>query len=399
VLSAVTLAAIGAGGCGRPPQPAVEIPEMTVAAAAGTAPADPVDPSAVPLERADVFGPGTPGDPITTATPEPAQPTPDGTGIPAVVLAAYRAAAGTLAATEPSCHLPWTLLAGIGKVESGHAEGGRVGGDGTTEDKIVGPPLDGGPGVAAVPDTDGGVLDGDVVWDRAVGPMQLVPRSWKVYAVDGSGDGVASPHNVFDAALAAGAYLCAGGGDLSRPAVQRAALMRYNPSADYGTTVLGWAAGYVAGDDVPRPVPGSAPQPQPQVPVPPAVQPSPAARQPAPAPAPGALPPAAPVVIAPVPAPLGAAPVPATPEPAPVVTAVKPVPARPVVTSPPPSGQPDRPTPAPVRTAAPPTPTPTPTPTPAPTPTTAAAIVTVASAAAGGVGTTAAPIVTGTAGR
>lgn len=46
----------------------------------------------------------------------------DGTGIPSTVLAAYKAAA----ASNPSCHLPWALLAGIGRVESGNAAGGRV---------------------------------------------------------------------------------------------------------------------------------------------------------------------------------------------------------------------------------------------------------------------------------
>ena len=378
---------------------------MPVAApSAATAP--PSEPATVPPDAAAVPEAGE--EPISTMTPAPAQPTSDGTGIPAVVLAAYRAAAGTLAARAPSCRLSWTLLAGIGKVESGHASGGRVGGDGTTDNEIIGLPLDGGPGVAAIPDTDRGALDGDVVWDRAVGPMQLIPRTWKMYAVDSNGDGMASPHNVFDAALAAGTYLCAGGGDLSRPDVQRAALMRYNNSAAYGTTVLGWAAGYLAGVDEMRPVPGPATAvPRPQRPgAPPAVQP-PAARQPVPAP--GALPPAAPVVVAPAPAPMPAAPAPqpvvtgvkpapAAPQPAPVVTAAKPAPGQPAVPQLTPSGQADGSAPAPVRTAAAPaTPTTTTSPTPAPPPTTAASIVTAGPASAGGAASTPAPIVTGTA--
>lgn len=387
VLSTVTFAAVGASGCG-PARAAAEVPATSVAApAAATAP--PSGPATVPPEAADVFDAGTPGDPITTTTPSRAQPTSNSTGIPAVVLAAYRAAAGTLAAREPSCHLSWALLAGIGKVESGHALGGRVGGDGATEDEIIGPPLDGGPGVAAVPDTDGGALDGDAVWDRAVGPMQVIPRTWKVYAADGNGDGTASPHNVYDAALTAGTYLCAGGGDLSRPDVQRAALMRYNNSAAYGAMVMGWAAGYLAGVDEMRPVPGPATAaPQRQVPGPPAAAPPPGARQPVPAP--GVLPPAAPVVIAPAPASVSATP-------APVMTAAKPAPALPAVTRAPSSGQTDRSTPAPVRTAIPTTrPTTTTPTTTTPTPTTA--IVTTRSASAGGAGT-AAPIVTRTAGE
>ena len=99
-------------------------------------------------------------------------------------------------------------------------------------------------------DTDGGALDGDTAFDRAVGPMQFIPGTWKTFAKDGNNDGVASPHNVFDAAVAAGNYLCAGGGDLSQPAAQRAALLRYNRSDAYGALVLRWAAAYGAGVSV-----------------------------------------------------------------------------------------------------------------------------------------------------
>ena len=56
------------------------------------------------------------------------------------MLAAYKAAA---AAANPSCHLPWTLIAGIGRVESGNAAGGRVDVAGTTHGRILGPRLDG----------------------------------------------------------------------------------------------------------------------------------------------------------------------------------------------------------------------------------------------------------------
>lgn len=274
------------------------------------------------------------------ATPPPTSPTQGDTGIPPVVLAAYRAAAGVLATTDPSCRLPWTLLAAVGKVESGHAGGGRVDGTGTTEGTIIGPRLDGGPGVAAIHDTDGGALDGDVVWDRAVGPMQLIPRTWKIHAVDGNGDGVASPNNVFDAALAAGRYLCAGGGDLSRPAVERAALMRYNRSAAYGAMVLAWADAYLGGDGALPSRPGSvpaAPKPPRRMPAPGAAEPPGAVQQRAPAQ--GGVAPAAPVVIA----------AESTPAPAQPVTGREP--ARPVVTQPAPSRQPARSTPAPVRTA------------------------------------------------
>ncbi|THJ74330.1 hypothetical protein E7Y31_12090, partial [Candidatus Frankia alpina] len=41
--------------------------------------------------------------------------------IPARMLTAYRAAAVRMATERPSCHLSWQLLAGIGRIESGHA--------------------------------------------------------------------------------------------------------------------------------------------------------------------------------------------------------------------------------------------------------------------------------------
>ena len=207
------------------------------------------------------------------ATPTVSPAAPDGTGIPSTVLAAYRAAEAALAASDPSCRLPWNLVAGIGRVESGHASGGRVDGVGTTNGRILGPRLDGTTvGTATIRDTDGGTLDGDAAFDRAVGPMQFIPGTWKSFAKDGNKDGVASPHNVFDAALAAGTYLCAGGGDLSQPAAQRAALLRYNRSDAYGALVLRWAAAYGAGvavlPDGTGTVPSTTPTPPAQVPTP-----------------------------------------------------------------------------------------------------------------------------------
>ena len=207
------------------------------------------------------------------ATPTVSPAAPDGTGIPSTVLAAYRAAEAALAASNPSCRLPWNLVAGIGRVESGHASGGRVDGAGTTNGRILGPRLDGTTvGTATIRDTDGGTLDGDAAFDRAVGPMQFIPGTWKSFAKDGNKDGVASPHNVFDAAVTAGTYLCAGGGDLSQPAAQRAALLRYNRSDAYGALVLRWAAAYGAGvavlPDGTGTVPSTTPTPPAQVPAP-----------------------------------------------------------------------------------------------------------------------------------
>jgi hypothetical protein len=168
----------------------------------------------------------------------------DASGIPGTVLAAYQKAANDLAVAQPGCHITWPLLAGIGKVESAHASGGRVDAAGNTRGKILGPVLDGGPGMAAISDTDQGRYDGNTTWDRAVGPMQFIPSSWKVFGADGNGDGVKDPHNVFDAARAAGDYLCSGGSDLSNPQGLVQAVLRYNHSMDYVSTVLRWMQAY-----------------------------------------------------------------------------------------------------------------------------------------------------------
>ena len=169
-------------------------------------------------------------------------------GIPDVAVAAYRGAADRLAHDQPGCHIRWTLIAGIGRVESDHAHGGRVDATGRTNPLILGPVLDGSsPGDGAVPDTDHGALDGNTTWDRAVGPMQFLPATWARWGADATGDGVADPHNIFDAALGTGRYLCSGGTDLSQDTAAHDAVFRYNHSEDYVTTVLAWAHAYATG--------------------------------------------------------------------------------------------------------------------------------------------------------
>ncbi|MCX5062334.1 MULTISPECIES: lytic transglycosylase domain-containing protein [unclassified Streptomyces] len=172
-----------------------------------------------------------------------------GGAVPATVFAAYRHAEAELARTAPGCGLRWQLLAAIGRVESGQADGGRVTADGTTVTPILGPRLDGG-AFAVVRDTDGGAYDGDAVYDRAVGPMQFIPSTWARWGADGNGDGRAVPGNVFDAALAAGRYLCAGGRDLSEAAGLDAAILGYNHSAAYLRTVRAWYGYFLEGHRV-----------------------------------------------------------------------------------------------------------------------------------------------------
>ncbi|MFE3324035.1 lytic murein transglycosylase [Streptomyces sp. NPDC059176] len=167
-------------------------------------------------------------------------------GIPATVLAAYKQAEQGIASSDPACHLPWQLLAGIGKVESGQASGGRVDAAGTTLTPILGPILN-GVGFANISDTDKGAYDQDAVHDRAVGPMQFIPSTWATWGQDANGDGRKDPNNVYDAALAAGKYLCAGGRDLSRQADVDKAILSYNHSREYLRTVMSWFEYYRRG--------------------------------------------------------------------------------------------------------------------------------------------------------
>lgn len=161
-------------------------------------------------------------------------------GIPVTVLHAYQHAAGMLAASQPTCHLPVTLLAGIGKVESNHADGGYVDARGTTRAPILGPQLDGSNGTAAIRGADGD-------WERAEGPMQFLPSTWASWGVDGDNDGTADPANVYDAAAAAGRYLCAAGGDVATPDGLRRAILAYNHSDAYLALVIAWMRAYSGG--------------------------------------------------------------------------------------------------------------------------------------------------------
>ena len=166
--------------------------------------------------------------------------------IPASALRAYGLVDLALRAELPTCRVSWATLAGIGRIESDHGRyGGAVlGGDGRPSRAIIGIPLNGSPGVAAITDTDRGRLDGDVTHDRAVGPMQFIPGTWARWGSDGDGDGRADPQDIDDAALAAGRYLCADGRDLGSAGGWWAGVLSYNNSVEYGQKVFGVADTY-----------------------------------------------------------------------------------------------------------------------------------------------------------
>ncbi|MDY7106095.1 MAG: hypothetical protein S0880_33345 [Actinomycetota bacterium] len=171
-----------------------------------------------------------------------------GSDLALVVLDALWSAAARNAERHPGCNLDWTVLAGISYVETKHGNhgGASVDAQGNVTPRVYGRVLDGSDGVAEVLDSDGGAVDGDGTHDRAVGPMQFIPTTWSIVGRDGSGDGIADPHNYYDAALAAADLLCRTGLDTSTNDGLRAAIRRYNQSDVYVDEVIAHRSRYEA---------------------------------------------------------------------------------------------------------------------------------------------------------
>jgi cell wall-associated NlpC family hydrolase len=110
--------------------------------------------------------------------------------------------------------MPWNVLAGIGKVETGH-------------------------GSSTLP----GVRSGEN-FAGAGGPMQFLAATWRAFAVDGDRDGKKDRYDPADAIPSAARYLKHNGA----PERMRAAIFRYNHSWDYVNLVLSWARRYAGGD-------------------------------------------------------------------------------------------------------------------------------------------------------
>ncbi len=107
--------------------------------------------------------------------------------------------------------LSWTVLASIGEVESGN--GANVG-----------------------PSSAG-----------ALGPMQFIPSTWKVWGIDGFGDtGVPNIMNPFDAVPSAAGMLCANGAASGGSSLY-SAIFAYNHADWYVNEVLAIAREYAAG--------------------------------------------------------------------------------------------------------------------------------------------------------
>jgi membrane-bound lytic murein transglycosylase B len=169
------------------------------------------------------------------------------TSIPTTALKAYAGVTLQVAAQNPKCGLSWNTLAGIGWVESRHGmiHGTTLGADGTLTPPLYGVALD-GVGFAQVPDSDGGAIDGDTEGDRAVGPMQFLPQSWRNWHTDAGGDGVEDPQNIYDATMAAAHYLCRAAGTLGTHDGWQVGVLAYNSSRQYLNDVMDAANRYAA---------------------------------------------------------------------------------------------------------------------------------------------------------
>ena len=171
--------------------------------------------------------------------------------IPPVAYEAYQSASEAAPTITESCRVHWSVVAGIAQVESRH---GRIDADhqlsaaGDVEPPIRGSALDGTRGTQTIADTDDGELDGDATWDRAMGPLQFIPTTWRELGRDGNDDGTADPHNLFDASLTTVAHLCLREpGDYADRGQLRRALIAYNASGRYADEVLRWIDRYQSG--------------------------------------------------------------------------------------------------------------------------------------------------------
>lgn len=182
-----------------------------------------------------------------------AKPKSEELNIPLQALMAYGKAEVFVRAKTPECSLSWNTLAGLGYVETRHGTydgetfgAAKLNDQGIAEPDIIGPQLN-GEGFAKVDDTDEGRLDGDRKYDRALGPMQFIPESWKIYGVDADNDGEKNPQSVYDAAASAAVLLCSKGRDLSTESGWTSAIKGYNLSDRYVADVRDAAANYALG--------------------------------------------------------------------------------------------------------------------------------------------------------
>jgi membrane-bound lytic murein transglycosylase B len=104
--------------------------------------------------------------------------------------------------------------------------------NGFASEPIYGVPLTGGE-FMNIPDFDDGNFDGTAEYDRAVGPMQIIPATWAAWHVDGNLDGSEDGQQVDDSTMVAAGYLCFSGTNLSTYTGWDKAVTAYNQAPQY----------------------------------------------------------------------------------------------------------------------------------------------------------------------
>lgn len=202
-------------------------------------------PAGAPVPAVDTYANGRPAHQLR----EWAQQRSSALGIPVIALEAYAYAARVAEVENPKCHIAWTTLAGIGQVESRHGtyRGATVLPNGDVTPPIRGVRLDGTGGNLRIVDSDTSASEDNAGVERAMGPMQFISETWRLYGVAASSSGIASVDNIYDAALSAAGYLCWRGKDLGTPRGWITALRAYNNSGVYARAVRDWATAYATG--------------------------------------------------------------------------------------------------------------------------------------------------------
>jgi hypothetical protein len=160
-----------------------------------------------------------------TASACQAQPAPGGAAdsIPANYLADYQSAGREF-------DIPWTILAGIGTVESGNGQSDAPGVHSGTNPYGAAGPMQFGVGGAA----------GDT-WGGA--PIHPASEHTGGYGIDGDHNGTVDVYDPGDAIPSAANFLRAHGA----PANMQEAIFAYNHSDQYVNQVLDWASRYASG--------------------------------------------------------------------------------------------------------------------------------------------------------
>ena len=153
-------------------------------------------PSSAPVAAAD------PGSGITQLVdPDWAASTAAATGIPERALLAYAGAAIVKANAMPGCGLSWTTLAGDRRDRERPRPARRLGRSARTAPwpRRSSASRSTGSTPRRSPTATTARSTATPTFDRAVGPMQLIPQTWRNWHTDGNGDGVEDPQNIDDA--------------------------------------------------------------------------------------------------------------------------------------------------------------------------------------------------------